>query len=227
MAQLLRLLGTLQIAEFPNDVPADLARYGLEKPAQEFVLARGTNELVRLAFGAQDGLDKVFVKRADEPAVYSMPLADLLRLPETAAQLRDLRFGPTNVIQVDIRQQGRTRSLVRAPDGSWTVGTVPVGTVADAAITETLYRLGRLESARFALRDEKQYEVLKFPEVAHELVLRFPPSGAFQKLKLQFGGQNPANNLFATAQFDDDPGVVLFEFPGSLFTDVRRDFSAP
>ena len=48
MEQMIRQLGGLTIVEFPNDVPADLGRYGLHSPDRGFVLLAGTNELVRL-----------------------------------------------------------------------------------------------------------------------------------------------------------------------------------
>jgi hypothetical protein len=224
--QVLQQLGGLVIVDFPNDVPANLARYGLAQPAREFVVAAGTNELARIEFGSKDGLDKVFARRADETSVYSTPLAELLRLPETAGQLRDMRFDPTNVVQVDIRQKGRTRSLARAPDGTWSVKAGSAGNLLDVSVNETLYRLGRIESTRY-VADPTQFPLLKFPEVDHEVLLRFRPGAEFQTMKLQFGGRNPANNMFALAQFDGDPRSLLFEFPGTLYDDVYRDFSAP
>lgn len=225
--QFLKLLGGLEIVDFPNDVPADLARYGLDKPPREFAVLVGTNERIRLAFGTKLGLDKVYVRRADEPSVYATPLAELLRLPEIAAQLRDLRFDSTNVVQVDIQQKGRSRVLTRGANGAWAVTTGAAGTLLDEAVNETLYRLGRVASTRYVLGDPKQLEPLKFSEVAHTVTLKFRPGAPFRSLTFQFGGRNPVDNLFALVRFDEDPQPLLIEFPGKLYDDVFREFSAP
>jgi len=227
MNLILRQLGRLDIVDFPNDVPADLSRYGLDRPIRTFAVSAGTNELVRLDFGSNLGLDKVYVRRADEPSIYATPLGELLRLPETASQVRDLRFDPTNVVEVTIEQKGRKRTLARNAAGQWTATAGAVGGVIDAAVNETLYRLGRIESARYVMPDPKQIELLKFPEVAHAVTLQFQPGSEFKTLALQFGGRNPVDNLLALIRFDEDPKALLIEFPGALYEDVFRDFSAP
>ncbi len=227
MRQLLQQLGALQIVDFPNDVPADLARYGLDRPARSFTVLAGTNELVRLEFGAHLGLDRVYVRRADEPNVYATQLAELLRLPEVAGQLRDLRFAPTNVVEVTVAQQGRSRTLTRQPSGTWSVSAGAPGGLIDEAINETLYRLGQVASARFPMPGDRQLELLKFPEVDHTVTLKFRPKSEFETLAFQFGGRNPANNLLALVRFDRDEAPLLLEFPGTLYEDVFRDFSAP
>ncbi len=227
MEQLLKQVGGLEIVDFPDDVPVDLSRYGLDRPAREFAVLAGTNELARLYFGSKLGLDKVYVRRADEPSVYVTPLAELLRLPEVAAQVRDLHFESTNVVEVAIEQKDRKRNLIRGPKGIWSVATGAPGGFLDEAVNETLYRLGRVASTRYVFSDPKQMDLLKFSEVAHTVTLKFRPGLPFQKVTFQFGGKNPANNMFALVRFDDDPQPLLIEFPGQLYEDVYRDFSAP
>lgn len=227
MQQLLQQLGALQIVDFPDDIPADLARYGLDRPVRSFSVLAGTNELVRLEFGANLGLDRVYVRRADEPNVYATQLAELLRLPEVAGQLRDLRFDPTNVVEVMVTQKGRSRTLTRQADGTWAVSAGAPGGLIDEAINEILYRMGQVSSARFPRPGNRQLELLKFPEVDHTVTLKFRPKSEFESLAFQFGGSNPANNLLALVWFDQDKSPLLLEFPGVLYEDVFRYFSAP
>ena len=223
----LHQLGGLDIVDFPNDVPADLSKYGLDRPRRRFAVLAGTNELVRLEFGSNLGLDKVYVRRADEPSIYATRLAELLRLPETAGQIRNLRFDPTNVVEVSIEQKGRSRVLTRTAQGTWSVTRGAVGILIDESVEETIYRLGRVESARYVLPDPKQLELLKFSEVAHTVTLKFRVGSGFNTLTFQFGGRNPANNLMALIRFDTAEPPILVEFPGALYEDVFRDFSAP
>lgn len=227
MNLVLRQIGALPIVEFPTDVPADLARYGLEVPARSVTVLNGTNELVQLDFGSVMGLDKVYVRRADEPSVYATILAELRRLPEVANQIRDLRFNSSNVVDVAVFQKGRTRNLTRAASGEWTVSAGTPGGLIDEAINETLYRLSRVESARYTPPNAEQMKALKFAEVDHRVELGFRAGDDFKKVEFQFGGQNPAKNLLVLVRIDDDPKPVLIEFPGVLYEDVFRDFSAP
>ena len=227
IGQLLTQLGELQIVDFPNDVPDYPARYGLDRPDPEWTVMSGTNELIRLAFGDTNGLDKVFVRRADEMPVYSLPLAEKFRLPESAAQLRLLQFEPTNVVQVTVLQKGRTKVVTRGADGKWQAGPGGSDLLFDESINEALYRIGHLDGARYPLRDATQFGLLKFPEVDHTLVLRMAPGTPIDQLTLLFGGRNAMDNLYAVARCDGDARGFLLEFPGVVYLDVLRVLSVP
>lgn len=227
VTQVLAQLAALPIVDFPNDVPADLSRYGLDHPQREWGVKAGTNEIVRLAFGAQDGLDKVFVRRADEMPVYSMPLYELLRLPDSASLLRLLRFDSSNVVQLTVIQKGRTNVVTRGSDGNWQPRPATPDLLFDASLSETLHRIGHLESARYPLPPAKRLELLKFPETDHTLIMQLDPGAALNRLTLQFGGPTPLNNVYAIARCDADERGFLFEFPGPLYLDVIRDLSIP
>jgi hypothetical protein len=228
MDQLIRQLGGMTIVEYPNDVPADLGRYGLQRPERGFVVLAGTNELARLDFGSQMGTDdKVYVRRADEPSIYAARLGELLRLPEVADQIRLMRFDPTNVVEVAIGQKGRKRVLTRGLNGRWTASSGSPAAFLDEAVNETLFRLGRVESTRYRTPEDEQLGLLKFKEVDHSIDLKFRPGTGPASLRFQFGGKNPANNMFALVRFDTDADPLLIEFPVALYEDVYRDLSAP
>jgi hypothetical protein len=228
MDQLLRQLGGMTIVEFPNDVPADLGRYGLQRPERGFVVLAGTNELARLDFGSQVGTDdKVYVRRADEPSIYATRLGELLRLPEVADQIRLMRFDPTNVVEIAIEQKGRKRVLTRGSNGRWTASSGSPASFLDETVNETLFRLGRVESTRYRTPEDEQLGLLKFKEVDHSVDLKFRPGSGPGSLRFQFGGKNPANNMFALVRFDTDSDPLLIEFPLALYEDVYRDLSAP
>lgn len=228
MDQLIRQLGGMTIVEFPNDVPADLSRYGLQRPDRGFVLLAGTNELARLDFGSQVGLDdKVYVRRADEPSIYATRLGELLRLPEMADQIRLMRFDPTNVVEIAIEQKGRKRVLSRGSNGRWTEASGSPATFLDETVNETLFRLGRVESTRYPTPGDEQLGLLKFKEVDHSVDLRFRPGTGPASLRFRFGGRNAAKNMFALVRFEMDSDPLLIEFPVALYEDVHRDLSAP
>ncbi len=68
---LLLELDELSIAEFVDDAPSDLGRYGLDKPWGELV-ARDDRSGMHLLFGARSGSGLVYFKEADAPAVYAL-----------------------------------------------------------------------------------------------------------------------------------------------------------
>ncbi|MCW5558276.1 MAG: DUF4340 domain-containing protein, partial [Verrucomicrobiae bacterium] len=204
VAQVLAQLQGMPIMDFPADVPADLARYGLDHPAREWIVRRGTNELVRLTFGAERGAEKAFVRRADEMPVYSVPLTEVLQLPESPSQLRQLQFDATDVVQITVEQKGRTRVVKRGTRGSWEGVSSEPGILFDEAINETLYRLGHLDSPRHPVHDAQQEEALKFPEVDHRLVLDLAPGAPAARMTVSLGGRDALDNLYAIIRCDND-----------------------
>jgi hypothetical protein len=61
----------IDVAEFVDDAPADLARYGLDKPWGE-LLVRDAAGTLHLTFGADWGTDRVCFQVAGERAVYAV-----------------------------------------------------------------------------------------------------------------------------------------------------------
>lgn len=227
VAQLLSQLAGIPIVEFSQDVPADLKRFGLDRSDKEWVLRAGTNELVRVSFGATNGLDKIFARRADEMPVYSVPLAEANRLPDAGVQLRLLRFDSTNVAQITVVRKGATNIVSRNAEGKWQSRSSVLGELYDVALNETLYRIGHLDAARYPLSGGRQLEILKFPEVDHTVILTMTPGSPVERFSFQFGGRTPLDNLYAVARCDGDGRGFLFEFPGALYLDVLRDLSVP
>ena len=214
------------ITDFPNDVVADYGRYGLEKPFRSYGFSRGTNPPFQFQFGARSGEEHIFVRRLDEPGVYTVRLTDMLQLPETAAQLRDLRFASSNVVKVVVSQKGNSRTLERGADGLWAVTAGSAGNPFSPAVEETLHRLGQMQTTRFAVRDEQMFTRLpSFAELAHEVMLTLAPGGAVKTLRLRFVSDLGAAAI-ALADVDGEAAPLRVEVPGPLFRDIRRDLSA-
>lgn len=217
---------SLEIEQFVNDVVSDPRVYGLDHPVREFALAHGTNTLARVQLGGPASTNGalLFARRTDEPGVYAVPRTVLVNL-ESAGQLRDWRFAPSNVVAVDIVQQGRLRRLERGAAGWKAVAGTPGNLIPDA-VEETLFRLGQWESTRYAIPDEAvMLRAGRFAENAHEVTLTL--SGAtVRALRLRFGAGLGANRL-VLANFDDDPTPLRLELPEDLYAMVSRDFAAP
>jgi Domain of unknown function (DUF4340) len=152
----IRTLGGLRVAEFvkDNNTATDLQGYGLAAPAgtNQITLlsaAGDTNSVIaQIIFGSVE-TNKIYVKRADENFVYALGGEDLNRLQPFANSwfFRDRRiwdFSETNVVQITLRQNGKTRTLLRSGANLWSIAAGSQGIITPAAVEETIHRLGQL-----------------------------------------------------------------------------------
>ena len=161
----LRLLAGLRVSEFVKDVVTtpDLQGFGLTTPSRQITLratAGDTNSvLAQLIFGTTL-TNRVFVKRGDEDYVYAVKVEDFARLPEAGWEFRDRRiwsFSETNVAQVTLRQNGKTRQMIRTGENKWSLAAGSQGMIAPPAIEETLHRLGGLTASGWVGRGVQSF----------------------------------------------------------------------
>lgn len=152
----IRRLAGMRVVEFvkDNNTVTDLQGFGLAAPAgtnQITLLATAgdTNSIItQIIFGTVE-TNKVYVKRADENYVYALNWDDFNRvmLVENGEVFRDLRvwnFSETNVVQITLRQNGKTRTLLRNGVNLWSIAAGSQGMIIPAAVEETVHRLGEL-----------------------------------------------------------------------------------
>jgi hypothetical protein len=147
----LRMLGNLRIADFVQDVVTGpgLQNFGLASPSQQITLrsvAGNTNSIIAQLLLGATSTNEIYVKRAGEDFVYGLSLADLSRLTLPGDYFRDhhvWNFSETNVASVTLRQNGKTRQLLRTGTNEWTLAAGQ-GIINPPAIEETVHRLGDL-----------------------------------------------------------------------------------
>jgi hypothetical protein len=146
------LLRSLRVAEFVKDfnTAQDLQNFGLTTPERQIVLrseARdATNPAVQLLFSAVR-TNEVYVKRADEDYVYALPATEVTRLPENGWEFRERRlwsFSETNVAQLTLKQNGKTRQVVRTGKDKWSLAVGSQGLVDPVGLEQTAAQLGDL-----------------------------------------------------------------------------------
>jgi hypothetical protein len=125
-------LRTTRATDFPDDAPADLAKYGLDKPRLTVTVATGkdgavTQQLVVGGESSGEQTKSVYVKRASTPNVFAVGEWAFRSLDKDAAALRDktvLAFDPEAVGRVVLeRKEGTGATLVRGASG-WTLDGV-------------------------------------------------------------------------------------------------------
>jgi hypothetical protein len=225
----LKLLAGLRISEVVKDVVTapDLQSFGLEKPAREIIL-RGNNGstnnvLCDLMFGLAD-TNQVYVKRGDEDYVYAIPVSELAQLPEQSWEFRERHiwhFSPTNVVQITMQQNGKTRQLVRAADGKWAFAAGSQGIVSPKDIEETVQRLGDLTVAGWVAHHITAPEKYGLNPGNLSLTIELK-SG--EKLNLDFGAElQRSQTALAAVTLDGERWVfvmdpTLYQFVATFLT---------
>jgi hypothetical protein len=156
-----KLLAGFRVQEFVKDIVTtpDLESFGLITPARQITLRSAVGDtnsgIAQLLFSAVQ-TNKVFVKRADEAFVYALAADEYRRLPEHGWEFRDRRvwhFSETNVVQVTLRQNGKTEQVVRTGENKWKLADGSQGIINPPAIEETVHRLGELAAAGWVGRN--------------------------------------------------------------------------
>ncbi len=159
--QFLAMLTHLRASAFVKDVvtPPDFHLYGLAKPARQITLLSsvgGTNTVVaKLMFGITR-TNEVFVRRADEDSVYAITRVDFNRLPQAGWEFRQRRiwnFSKSEVEEITIHQEGRTRTVIHQGLNEWSLAPSSQGIIVPPAIEETAYQLGRLRAVVWIARN--------------------------------------------------------------------------
>jgi len=219
-----------------KDVVTDFAGYGLAPPARQYVFkstvtnAAGglTNWITaQLDFSAPQA-DKVFARRPDENALYSLARADYESLPFAAWQLRDRRvfnFATNQVHSVTIRHNGYERKMIRGANGEWSLAPGSQGIINTFAVEEMVHRLGELRAVLWVARGEESRVRYGFTDTGHKITIELKGAEPTAVATLEFGGRTLAKIPYALATVDGQPCV--FEIPVALFFDIARYLSNP
>ncbi|MFO1501609.1 MAG: DUF4340 domain-containing protein [Verrucomicrobiota bacterium] len=228
-------LSKLEIVRFEKDVVTDFAPYGLLQPSRQYVLKTSvtnavgvTNQtLVQLDFGQPptNAMDTIFCRRSDESSVYVVPFADMFRLERAAYALRDRQiwnFASSNVARVTISQNGHQREIVRdSVTRRWSRDDL----IVDAAIEETVHRLGRLQAEAWVARGARQAQRFGTAAGKYQLTLYLTGPEA-RPLILDFGNLAPSGQPYATVVLEQGEPVV-FKFPAQLYALVAEYLNVP
>ena len=229
-----KLLAGLRVAEYVKDTATapDLQAYGLDTPSRQIILrsvAGDTNAVIaQLLFGATQ-TNEVFVRRADEDFVYGLALADLNSLNGLYGeswQLRDRRiwnFTETNVAQITLRQNGRTRQLLRTGANQWSLAPGSQGIINPPAVEESVHRLGELAALGWLARNFTEPE--KYGLNTNNLQITVELKNG-EKDTVDFGGEIPsAQTALAAVTLDGERWA--FVFPPVLYQFVLSYLTIP
>ncbi len=228
----IKTLADLHVAEFVKDVVTapDLPTYGLATPTRQIILrpvsGDTNNVLVQLSFGTNQN-NEVFVRRADEDFVYAVTAEDFNRLPETDWEFRDRRiwnFSEHDVAQVTLRQNGKTRVMIRNGPNQWALAPGSQGIINPPAIEETTHRFGELTATYWLGRNitdpEKNYGLN-----TNNLQITFELKNS-EKRTVDFGTESPqAHTALAAVTLEGERWAFIF--PPVLYQFVSTYLTIP
>ena len=152
-------LRTTRATDFPDDAPADLAKYGLTAPRLTVTVATGkdgeaTQQLLVGGESSGEQTKSIYVKRGDQPTVYAVGEWALRSLDKDAGALRDktvLAFDSDKVGKVVLeRKEGTGATLVRTAAGAWTVDGIDEKKVKGTAVQRFVDDLKDLKGSAIA-----------------------------------------------------------------------------
>jgi Domain of unknown function (DUF4340) len=229
--EFIKILANLRVAEFVKDVVTtpDLPAYGLATPTRQITLrsaAGNTNaDIAQLLFGATQDKE-VFVRRAGEDFVYAVTLEAFNRLPEAGWEFRERRiwnFTEGNVTQITLRQNGRTRQLIRNGPNKWSFASGSEGIINPPAIEESAHQLGELAAAGWVGRNITELE--KYGINTNNLQIAVELKNG-EKCAVDFGLELPrAQTALAAVTLNGERWVFIF--PPALYQFVLSYLTIP
>jgi hypothetical protein len=226
----IRQLANLHVAEFgkDNNTLKDLQDVGLITPSKQITLysvAGDTNSIIaQLQFGTGD-TNKIYVKRADENFVYAIARESFNELPEAGWQFRDHRiwnFTATNVAEITLHQNGKTRVLLHTGENQWALGAGSQGIQdSPAAVEETVFRLGQLTALAWFRHDFPTPEQDGFNKDNLQIVVGLKTG---ERFTLDFGGAAATTGIAAVTL---DDGRWEFVVDPTLYQLIKLSLTIP
>jgi hypothetical protein len=209
--------------EIAKTVVTDFSTYGLSNSCLQYSLrfspeAGAPNE-THLDFGT-NAAGKVFERCEEEEGVNAVKPADFELLPRFSWQLRDRQvwqFEASNVVTINIHQQGGTLEYRRDLDGNWTYAPgyssqIPLNSTG---IEECLLRIGHLRAIYWDGVGDETTNRFGFAQADYTVDFKFQHGGTNETLRLQFGTNSPYFHPYASVVRDGQR--LVFEFPAGLY----------
>ncbi len=229
MRAFLAALAGLEVVRLDNRVAVndaalpdpDFVKYGLVKPAREYVMKRlvpaGASNavLAELDFGlVKDG--NVFVRRADLPeetSVYAVREADFGKLPANSLQLRMHRiwdFTEDDVSSITIRQNGQEQKIIHKGPNQWSLAPGSQGFFNPLEDEVAAQELGLLEAMNWVEAGDQNRARYGFSGKSPRISVEAKAHGKLQILTLDIGF-SPGGLRYGVAKMDDGQNWI-FDF---------------
>jgi len=172
----LATLRSLRAVDFPDDNPADLARYGIDSPRRVVTVWQGKeNDQRQLLLGKENEQKQLFVKAGNRPNVYAVSDWVYRDLDKSPTDFRDktvLAFEKDKARSIEVRRSdGSSFKLVRTDGDQWTVENPP-GKVAQTRVNYFVTDLHDLKGYDIAAEGSLDWKSLGLDPPALAITVR-------------------------------------------------------
>ena len=230
-------LATLEGAVEADVVTDFKTPYNLAPPARQYLLkstlTNGTGSvsnrlLGQMDLGARAG-QRIFARRPDEQAIYSLSLTNVARLPAAAWQLQPRRvwsFNTNQILRLTATLDERSKTLQREGAGRWNFAPGSSGILNNPfAIEELAFRLGELRAENWVARGEESRMAFGFVSPRSRVVMELKNGEKPHVLTLEFGQAAPNGLPYALANADGQ--TWIFEISPAMYFLLVRDLFQP
>lgn len=198
------------------DAPADLADYGLKPANARLVLVdndAGRPQTILLGDPDKTGEGRLFAKRDDKDAVFTLSGTLLGKVPRTPDALRErhlLTQQARDIVRLDYASNVGSFVIQRDADGAWIVEGMPKADIAQERVSDFFNQLKAVSVQAFTPQVDAVSIGINQPDASLRLTLKDDPSP--REIKLKASAQDAA--LFYALQ---DTGAL-----GMLSADQAR-----
>jgi hypothetical protein len=228
--QFMKTLASLRVADFVAEAVTgpDLQAYGLEPdPARRITLRSAIGDsnavIAQLSFAVQT--NGIFVHRTGEDFIYSITPEDYKQMPDAGWEFRDRQiwdFSASNVVQITLHQDGRTRTMVHTGVNKWSL-TAGSGIITGKYIEDTTTALGNLSALGWVGRNVTPTEENGFNTNNLQIVFELKNG---EKHSVEFGTVFPKwQTALASVTLDGERWAFLF--PPGLYQFVSSYLTIP
>ena len=196
-----------------------MRKCGLDNPPLQITFRSVAGDTNKLLFGTTNANNQIYVKRSDENFVYAVGqswdqflVSDFYRDPHV------WNFSETNVAQVIVRMNGKTRQMVRTGKNEWSLAAGQ-GIIEPFGVEETVHRLGELSVAAWYGR--------KFTDAEAGLTTNSP------SITVELNGEKDTVDIVGE-RYGTAVGIVTLEgerwafvFPPMLFKLIKESLIPP
>jgi len=131
-----------KVADFITDTPADVAKYGLEKPHAMITIYLKNGSQQSLLFGfkqTESGKDGIYVRRGERAPVYTVHEYVMTGINRSLLNFRDktvFAFDPAAIESVNVKDASEQFTIKRAPGGKWDISEGGKTSPGDVAAVE-------------------------------------------------------------------------------------------
>jgi hypothetical protein len=125
------------------------------------------------------------------------------------------------VVRITLSSSAGTNTVTRTPSG-WLNDPI-----ANAAVEETIFRLGHLQAISWINKGEERLRAFAIKEGSLSVSLEVKSPGKAETFEVRFGRPTLRHDVYAAVVLPKETEPTIFEFPGELYQSIQQTLPVP